>query len=526
MQQIKCEHPVIIENPYLKQLVCKYQKVWLKDHWLNLSAVDKVMPEDITVKCHDGRGNERTRTERVDRVTSVSRNRHIWSDWNATYHKFFWKTRTGVSLDTIDDYYIVTPDGEMIPVYLPVPCGKCSLCREKKARDWQTRCLAETAMSDYPPLFITLTYRNEDLPADGVCKKDCQKFLKRLRIHIERHLGKKCRLRYVLVSEYGKTTHRAHYHMLLWNMPFVSDEGKNTWQALHDFIQRSWTHGWIGLERCVDYSGKYCMKYLRKECVVPAGCNATFLLSSRRGGIGRAYADSLTEFARNNPQMPSITILNKFDGSNTRCAVPDYFKRIWFPSLSGIVKQEIRDEVSNFMELARMMAYTLIKFKHFSSCGWRNDIRLNFDARLESRIDEVLDMENDIEERFPFCVENWSDITPERLHRKTIDSVVDPIVYDRIFDRGEEFFTGEWYTTLSESLNASYKKLKMYHPDKERIQYLLDLHVTHTALMLELALKCDPINIEDEVARVARDNARLERGVRSDECLHETSQEE
>ena len=65
MQQIKCEHPVIIENPYLKQLVCKYQKVWLKDHWLNLSAVDKVMPEDITVNCHDGRGNERTRTDQI-----------------------------------------------------------------------------------------------------------------------------------------------------------------------------------------------------------------------------------------------------------------------------------------------------------------------------------------------------------------------------------------------------------------------------------------------------------------------------
>ena len=198
--KIKCEHPVIIENPYLKYLVSKYQKVYLKDHWLNLSIFDHLKEDANGDKFFCGK---------------VTRNRTIWSDWESKYHPLFWKTRTGVTIDNIDDFYIVTPDGEMLPVYMVVPCGKCCLCREKKVKMWMTRCLAETVTSNYPPLFITLTYRDADLPADGVNIVDYQKFLKRLRIRLERHFGKKFNLRYLIVAEYGTQKKRPHYHMLL-----------------------------------------------------------------------------------------------------------------------------------------------------------------------------------------------------------------------------------------------------------------------------------------------------------------------
>lgn len=510
MNQIKCEHPVIIENPYLRSLVSKYQKVWMHDHWLNMAVYDKLVDRDVNEVRHDINNHEHivTVTEKVF-VGHVTRNRSVWSDWDNKYHQLFFKNRTGVTLETIDDYYIVTGDGEMIPVYLAVPCGKCALCREKKARDWQTRCLAETAMSDYPPLFITLTYRDSDLPEDGVNKVDVQKFLKRLRIRIERHLGVKCRLRYVLVAEYGKNTHRAHYHMLLWNMPFVSDSGKNSWLALHDFIQEAWSHGWIGLERCVDCSGKYCMKYLRKECVVPEGCAPTFLLSSRRGGIGRAFADSLTEHVRNNPHMSFINISNKFDGSVTRCAIPDYFKRIWFPSLSGIVCQEVRDEVAKFMELARMEGYVLDKL-----------MRLNNLASWH--LDPLLNMVNDVTERFSYCVENFEDCVPEKLHRTDINAAMYDVLNSGWERDHKAFLEGDWYSSLHESLKASYTTLCTYHIDKERVQQLLDLHVYHSSLMRQMAEKIEPVVIADEVARIQRENLRLERGVRPDECLHET----
>lgn len=325
-------------------------------------------------------------------------------------------------------------------------------------------------------------------------------------MHVERHLNKKCRLRYVLVSEYGKNTHRAHYHMLLWNMPFVSDAGRNSWSALKDFIEKAWSFGWIGIERCLDCSGKYCMKYLRKECVVPKDCNPTFLLSSRRGGIGRAYADSLKEYAQTNPDMASIQILNKFDGSVTRCAVPAYFKRLWFPSLSSIVSKEVRDCVSSCMELARTVSYALSKFyaSNLVDPSWE--------------LNPVLDMANDIEDRFPYCVENWIDITPERIHRREVDSWLEQHNMSVMLSVSEpqyrKFLESDFFLSLMNNLDERYKELCAFNVDRERVQHLIDLHTLHSSLMLGLAQKAEPVCVEDEVARLARQNDRLERGVR------------
>lgn len=487
---IACEHPVIIENPYLKQLVTKFQIVHLKDKWLNLR---------ISHTCVDeGHGSFRW-------TGSAKRNPEVWSEWYGKYSPMFWKSRTQVTLDDMDDFYVLDPStGETFPIYMAVPCNKCPLCRERKARQWQTRCLCETAESEYPPLFITLTYRDSDLPSDGVSKKDVQKFMKRLRIRLERHFDKKFYLRYVLVSEYGKNTHRAHYHMLLWNMPFISSEGVNSWQALHDYIQDAWSHGWIGLEKCVDCSGKYCMKYLRKECVVPEGQNPVFLLSSRRGGIGRKFADRLTEHARSNPDISCINVLNPFDGTTTRCSIPDYFKRIWFPSLSGIVKQEIRDDVSNFLEKARCAAYCLTYLPN----AWY--------------LDPLLDMFNEVSEKYRYCTEDFYDTLPERINRKDLDVKIHEYERDWLHYVGSErFYDDDWFTSLWTEIKASYVRLKNYDVDRDRVEHLLWLHANHSDIMKRLAELCDPINVQDELARIERESIRLERGVRPDECLHD-----
>lgn len=472
---IRCENPVIIQNPYLKILVCKYQVVHLGERG------------DIDLRLSRGK-------------SGAVRSMRLRVQWDDKVCKLFWKTHTGVTPDTVDDFYVIDPEsGETFPIYLVVPCGKCLLCKEKKARQWQTRCLAETAKSDYPPIFITLTYDNNHLPAEGVNKPDVQKFMKRLRKKLGKD-GFDNKLRYVLVAEYGKNTHRAHYHMLLWNMPFISNTGMASWQALKEYIESSWQNGWIGMEQCKDASGKYCMKYIRKECVVPEGSNSTFMLASRKRGIGYAFAADFTEYARNNVNITSLSILNKFDGSLTNCSIPDYFKRLWYPSLSGIVKQEVRDDVAAFMEKARGVAYLVTKVP---------------DPFIQ---EEVCDAFDYVKEKYCFAPEDFESFLPDHLFQMEANyHIREWKRYDPFLDRSDGFWHTEWVTTLLGQFRTLYGNLRHYKVDTAAVLHLLWIHDLHSQELRKCALACDPVNISDEVARVERENERLQRAMRPDD---------
>ena len=80
-----------------------------------------------------------------------------------------------------DSFYAVDRDGDVVPMFLPTPCRKCSLCRKRNAREWMFRSVAETQSSRSVPYFITLTFNPIHRPQDGVDKKHVQDFLKRLR---------------------------------------------------------------------------------------------------------------------------------------------------------------------------------------------------------------------------------------------------------------------------------------------------------------------------------------------------------
>ena len=100
-----------------------------------------------------------------------------------------------------------------------VPCGKCAACIVSSANEWRVRLQIEKEHCDNC-YFVTLTYSDDTLPIDVftdsfgakhiipyVCKRDCQNFFKRLRKRFENS-----EIRYYLVSEYGPTTLRPHYH--------------------------------------------------------------------------------------------------------------------------------------------------------------------------------------------------------------------------------------------------------------------------------------------------------------------------
>ena len=102
-------------------------------------------------------------------------------------------------------------------------CGGCPECLQKKSRQWALRCGMEARVN--VGMMITLTYdtyRNgvdgEENPVDtSLCvqKTHAQRFIKRLRKHFPNKT-----IKYLLTAEYGKKTHRAHYHALIFGVMF------------------------------------------------------------------------------------------------------------------------------------------------------------------------------------------------------------------------------------------------------------------------------------------------------------------
>lgn len=94
-------------------------------------------------------------------------------------------------------------------------CGRCKSCRLYARKVWAGRILLEAY---YHPksVFITLTYNDDNVPiVDGtpvLRYEDATRFLERLRFRTRSIQP----LRYFLVGEYGETTWRPHYHLVVF----------------------------------------------------------------------------------------------------------------------------------------------------------------------------------------------------------------------------------------------------------------------------------------------------------------------
>lgn len=184
------------------------------------------------------------------------------------------------------------------------PCGKCLYCLEKRRLSWTVRLTHERrywSRLGIPTYFCTLTYDDVNLPVDGVCKRDIQLFLKRLRKFY--HYLEDNNLKYFLVSEYGPTTHRAHYHFILYGL------NRNLSTALR-IITKSWDKGFVKVSRVkpsrIKYVTKYSTKFFDKICDrdeqldINTSKNPEFRLMSKGLGISFLSRENI-DYYRNNP---------------------------------------------------------------------------------------------------------------------------------------------------------------------------------------------------------------------------------
>ena len=228
-----------------------------------------------------------------------------------------------------------------IDQYLFVPCGKCNSCQNRRAMKWTQACERERSNSLFT-LFVTLTYDEYSLPLynytggfdeldksvyknasclfstrlhDSECmelsddlfdedsdkelfyyylnnkgipyasKTDIQLFHKRLNKWFYNNVTNKYQnFRFFLVSEYGSTTLRPHYHAIY----FVNDN--EVAKRFQDGIFASWKYGRYDCQYVENNASSYVAQYINKFYDLPSFYKAKqvrpFFICSRNPIIG------------------------------------------------------------------------------------------------------------------------------------------------------------------------------------------------------------------------------------------------
>lgn len=153
----------------------------------------------------------------------------------------------------------------------PFPCGQCLPCRINYRRIWTHRILLESKL--WPSnAFLTLTYRDEDLPEHGSLVPNHHRlFINNLRTQYAAKTGD--RLRFYMVGEYGDKTFRPHYHYALFNFANCRGPGP-VWRGrkyipcnciVCAFISDVWGKGHIFLGKLEYESAQYVAGYVTKK---------------------------------------------------------------------------------------------------------------------------------------------------------------------------------------------------------------------------------------------------------------------
>ncbi len=217
-------------------------------------------------------------------LSGFSRSYYISPDKSHFDFKYFHPNVQGVTHDNISQFVAYDSNtGDCINVYLEVPCGHCDGCRLSKRSNLKYRMILEQYGRSTPMFFVTLTYNDDYLPADGVSVDDCQKFFKRFRERLHELYHYDAPFRYILFSEYGKKRYRPHYHFILFGFDHFS-VGMRFLDFQAFLAEKCWKNGFVRVDQCNAGAFDYVSKYVWKKENVPPHKNSNFVLSSRRGG--------------------------------------------------------------------------------------------------------------------------------------------------------------------------------------------------------------------------------------------------
>lgn len=132
------------------------------------------------------------------------------------------------------------------------------------AKEWAIRAMHEAHMYEQN-VFVTLTYRDQDLPQFGSLEHShFQKFMKRLR---KARSGQT--IRYLMCGEYGEQYDRPHYHALLFGIDF---DDKYPWERRNGNtyyrsaeLEKLWPFGFSSVGNVTWESAQYVARYIYKK---------------------------------------------------------------------------------------------------------------------------------------------------------------------------------------------------------------------------------------------------------------------
>ncbi|WNK13700.1 MAG: replication initiator protein [Microvirus sp.] len=215
---------------------------------------------------------------------------------------------------TCDSPFYVLPKAGTEKV--PVPCGRCPVCKRKRASSWAFRLKQHERKC--PASFVTLTYDTDHVPISvngfpTLCKRDVQLFYKRLR-----KLCPGIRIKYYTVGEYGTQGLRPHYHAILYG---AIDQS---------IIDQAWGLGSTHVGTVTGASIEYTLKYISKPPNPRVGKFSRddrvreFSLMSK--GLGVDFlSDAATKFHHSRIDQLYVTV-----EGGVKLSMPRYYRnKIW-----------------------------------------------------------------------------------------------------------------------------------------------------------------------------------------------------
>lgn len=276
----------------------------------------------------------------------------------------------------INDHWVaiksekVWPSIDNLTEWIEIPCGQCIECRLQRSRNWANRCMLE-AENHNQSWFITLTYDNNNLPFNEfvdeetgevlknatLYKKDVQDFMKRLRAAYK-YYGGENKLRFYGCGEYGSTTYRPHYHIIVFGLELGLDDLSPYKRNFNNdllynsrLVSSCWKKGFSVLGNLTWQSAAYTARYILKKHLGADrdfydnyNIAPEFTLMSRRPGIARDFYEDNKDDLFN---LDKMTVGDK-NGTTDIYSVP-YFEKLFesdFPENDVLERKERRKKAA------------------------------------------------------------------------------------------------------------------------------------------------------------------------------------
>ncbi|AZL82672.1 replication initiator protein [Apis mellifera associated microvirus 1] len=173
---------------------------------------------------------------------------------------------------------------------LQLPCGQCIGCRLERSRQWAARCIHEASLHKQS-CFLTLTYRDECLPAHGkLVYRQFQLFMKRLRKFAHPH-----KVRFFMAGEYGDQLGRPHFHACIFGYDFAD---KTPIKKIADgylyssvSLEKLWPFGFSSIGAVTFESAAYVARYCLKKVTGRAAKEHYEFVDQETGEVDRYPAE-------------------------------------------------------------------------------------------------------------------------------------------------------------------------------------------------------------------------------------------